>query len=30
MATSRHAPRKFERVLYEKRPICFIILSSDA
>ena len=28
MATSRHAPPKFETVLYEKRgPICFIPLN---
>ncbi len=28
MATSRHAPPKFEAVLYEKRgPICFITLN---
>jgi hypothetical protein len=27
MATSRHAPPKFDTVLYEKRgPVCFITL----
>ena len=28
MATSRHAPPKFETVLYEKKgPICYITLN---